>query len=269
MKIKYGYLLIICLIYLVSVSKVNAQIITEKTKYAERKIDFNIPNGIYTNEMLHKDFGNGSFPVGRGFAVIEDSTYKITFKKGEKVSNTGAAVQVEIPPADTYTLQYRIKYDSDFQEGLHGKQFGFDIGVGYDGGRGAEARANGNGGSVRIQFDAHGAIISNQLYVYYCEMSGAYGNNPGSQHYTMERGKWNTIRMTVTMQSSATSSDGRIEVWCNGIKQIEVTNMHFVNLESGRKITRLAFESFPGGGGAVPLYDNHLFVDDMHWWQGR
>jgi len=266
---KYGYLLIICPIFLGSVFKVNAQLNPEKTKYAERKINFNIPNGMYANEMLRKDFGNGSFPVGRGFAAIEDSTYKITFKKGEKVSNTGAAVQVEIPPADTYTLQYRIKYDSDFQEGLHGKQFGFDIGVGYDGGRGAEARANGNGGSVRIQFDAHGEIISNQLYVYYCEMTGAFGNNPGNQHYTMERGKWNTIRMTVTMQSSATASDGRIEVWCNGIKQIDVMNMHFVNLESGRKITRLAFESFPGGGGAVPLYDNHLFVDDVHWWQGR
>jgi hypothetical protein len=60
MKIKYGYFLIICPIFLGVVSKGTAQLNQEKTKYAERKIDFNIPNGLYSNEMLLKDFGNGS-----------------------------------------------------------------------------------------------------------------------------------------------------------------------------------------------------------------
>lgn len=237
--------------------------------YDHRTVNFNHPNGAYTNEMLQKDFGNGHYPEGRGFASILDSAYKITFIKGQKVSNTGAAVQMAIKPADQYTIQYRIKYPSNFQKGLHGKQFGLEIGVGYDGGRGAQARANGDGGSVRLQFDSHETDMSNQLYVYYSKMSGKYGNNPGNQKFFFKKGEWNTIKMTVTMQSSANAADGRVEVWCNGEKKIDVGNLLFVRVESARKITRLSFESFPGGGGEIPAYDNFLYVDDFQWAQGK
>lgn len=235
--------------------------------YSSRLVDFNCSNGQYTNEMLVKDFGNGLFPEKRGFASICDSVYKITFNKGQKVINTGAAVQVNIEPSRKYTLQYRIKYDSNFQSDLHGKQIGFNFGVGYDGGRADDARKNGNGGSVRLQFDSNGDSISNQLYVYYSEMTGQYGNNPGGQHYSMKKGMWNTIRMTITMQSTVTSRDGRIEVWCNGVKRIDVQNLKFSREQPGLKITKLAFESFPGGGGAIPEYDNYLYIDDLTWFQ--
>jgi hypothetical protein len=238
-------------------------------EYSKRAVNFKRPDGSYTDDMLREDFGNGNFPDGRGFASIKDNVYKITFNKGEKVTKTGAAVQVKIPPARQYTLQYQIKYDKNFQEGLHGKQFGFNIGVGYDGGRGEQARQNGDGGSVRIQFDSHGDSISNQLYVYSCEMKGTYGNNTGGQKYTFKKGDWNTIRLTVTMQSSETSKDGRIEVWCNNEKKIDVKELRFVRLESANWITRLAFESFPGGGGAIPAYDNYLYVDDLQWFKGQ
>jgi len=238
-------------------------------EYSKRTVNFNRADGSYTNDILREDFGNGNFPEGRGFASIKDRVYKITFNKGEKVSKTGAAVQVKIPPARQYTLQYRIKYDSNFEEGLHGKQFGFNIGTGYDGGRGEEARQNGDGGSVRVQFDSHGDSISNQLYVYSCEMTGAYGNNPGRQKYIFKKGEWNTVRLTVTMQSSEKSKDGRIEVWCNNEKKIDVKELRFVRLESANWITRLAFESFPGGGGVIPAYDNYLYVDDLQWFKGQ
>ena len=235
--------------------------------YAKRSVDFNLPNGPYTNQMLVKDFGNGKYPDTRGFAEIENNAYKITFKNGVKVDNTGAAVQLQIEPGDQYTLEYRIKYDATFEKGLHGKQFGFDIGAVYNGGRAEEARINGDGGSVRLQFDAHGDSISNQLYVYYCEMTGKYGNNPGNQKYSMPRGKWNSIKLTVTMQSAVDKADGRIEVWCNAVKKIDVAGMRFVRVEAGRKITKLSFESFPGGGGVIPSYDNYLYVDDLQWYK--
>jgi hypothetical protein len=237
--------------------------------YAKKSVNFNLPNGPYTSNMLAADFGNGKYFENRGFAEIENNVYKITFKKGEKVNNTGASAQPQIEAGDQYTLQYRIKYDDTFEKGLHGKQFGFNIGAVYNGGRAEEARVNGDGGSVRLQFDAHGDSISNQLYVYYCEMTGKYGNNPGNQKYSMPRGKWNTIKLTVTMQSSVDKADGRIEVWCNGVKKIDVDNMRFVRVEAGRKITKLSFESFPGGGGIIPTYDNYLYVDDLQWTKNK
>ena len=265
MKIKIRSIVFFFFCLTIFQTKLAAQHKGEKTTYSDRIATFNYPNGNYTDLQLQKDFGNGIYPKDRGFASIQDSVYKITFIKGQKVSNTGAAVQLAIEPGQKYMLQYRIKYDSNFQSGLHGKQFGFVIGIGYDGGRGALARANGDGGSVRIQFDAHDSTISNQLYVYYSEMTGDYGNNPGEQHYSFAKGKWNTIKMIVTMQSAANIYDGRIEVWCNGEKKIDVANMPFVKKESGRKITKLSFESFPGGGGEYPAYDNYLYIDDLQF----
>jgi len=257
------------LVFLANTALLTGQIHKDSKEYSNRTINFNRRDGLYTNKMLSEDFGNGVYPSGRGFASIQNKIYKITFNKAKKVSDTGAAVQVNIQPAKQYTLQYKIKYDKNFQQGLHGKQFGFDIGVGYDGGRAEECRKNGDGGSVRIQFDAHGDSIGNQLYVYNCEMNGKYGNNPGGQHYTFKRGVWNTIRLTVTMQSSINKSDGHIEVWCNGEKKINVENIRFVREESGMKITRLSFESFPGGGGEYPAKDNYLYIDDLQWYNGR
>lgn len=253
----------VCLVFGVFYSA-NAQVI-----YKKKSVNFNLPDGPYTSEMLAEDFGNGNYASNRGFAEIENNTCKITFPKGFKVNNTGVEAQPFIEPGTQYTLQYKIKYASNFEEGLHGKQFGFGIGVVYNGGRAEEARKNGDGGSVRLQFDAHGDSISNQLYVYYCEMKGKYGNNPGNQKFSMPRGKWNSIKLTVTMQSSIDKSDGRIEVWCNGIKKINVDSMRFVRKEPNRKITKLSLESFPGGGGVYPSYDNYIYIDDLFWSQGK
>ena len=50
--------------------------------FAKKAVNFNLPNGPYTSEMLAKDFGNGKYFDNRGFAKIENNVYKITFKKG-------------------------------------------------------------------------------------------------------------------------------------------------------------------------------------------
>ena len=71
------------------------------------------------------------------------------------------------------------------------------------------------------------------------------------------------------MQSAVDKNDGRIEVWCNGEKKINVEKIRFVREESARKITRLSFESFPGGGGEYPENDNFLYVDDLQWFKSR
>jgi hypothetical protein len=229
-------------------------------EYARRFINFNRSDGVYTNEMLREDFGNGCYPINRGFASIESNCYKITFNKGMKVNNTGAAVQISIPSNFKYTLEYCIKYDINFQKGLQGKQCGFVCGVGYDGGRGEQAR-NGDGGSVRLQFDSHDSTISNQLYTYYADMVGDYGNNPGDQKFYFNKGEWNKIRMTVSL------NEGRIEVWCNNIKHIDVKDIAFVKVEDCRFIKKLSFESFPGGGGITPQKDNFVYVNNFEWFE--
>lgn len=239
-----------------------------KRYYKQQKVTFNRPNGAYTNALLVEDFGNGSYYTDRDHAAIVDGTYQIKFKKGCKVGGTGAAVIVSTPKLTQYTMEYLIKYDENFESGLHGKQFGFNLGVGYSGGASDKAVQNGDGGSVRLQFDALDDCISNQLYVYYSDMTTEYGCNPGDQKYTMKRGVWNKIKLTVTMETSYEAKDARIEVWCNDEKKIDVTGLSLVRKDDHRLITGICFESFPGGGGIYPTHDNYLYLDDMTWYPG-
>lgn len=239
-----------------------------KRYYKQQKVTFNRPNGAYTNALVLEDFGNGTYYTDRDHAAIVDGTYQIKFRKGQKVGSTGAAVIVGTPKLKQYTMEYLIKYDENFESGLHGKQFGFNLGVGYSGGASDKAIQNGDGGSVRLQFDALDDCISNQLYVYYSDMTTEYGCNPGDQKYTMKRGVWNKIKLTVTMETSYEAKDARIEVWCNDEKKIDVTGLSLVRKDDHRLITGICFESFPGGGGIYPTHDNYLYLDDMTWYPG-
>lgn len=232
-------------------------------------VAFQRPDGAYTSAMLEQDCGNGAFYSGRDHARIRDGALEITFVEGKKVDGTGAGAAPKIPRKAQYTLQYRIRYDGRFEAGLHGKQFGFNFGAGYNGGRGDEAREKGDGGSVRIQFDAMGDQIQNQLYVYSSDMTTEYGANPGGQKFLMPRGEWATIRLTVTMNSAIDSKDGRIEVWRDGTKAIDVGQLRLARVETGRALNAVSMESFPGGAGIFPTFDNRLSVDDFQWRPGR
>lgn len=238
-------------------------------EYNERLISFSREDGPYTNELVQEDFGNGTFAGGRDHMEILDSAAQITYVEGTKVSNTGITCNPRIPPAMQYTLRYRIKYDDNFESGLHGKQFGLSGGQGYTGGYGEACRTNGDGWSARIQFDAHDNDITNQMYVYHCEMTGTYGENlgTGSIRYSLQRGQWHTITLRVTMQSDPSQKDGRIEVWCDGDKKFDLDDVKFIFKEEGRNVNRIRLEAFPGGGGDTPSRDSYFQVDDFQWFE--
>lgn len=48
------------------------------------RIDFDLPDGPYTNEQLITDFGAGRYAQERNHASIVDKVYRIGFVKGEK-----------------------------------------------------------------------------------------------------------------------------------------------------------------------------------------
>ena len=113
-----------------------------KRYYKQQKVTFNRPNGAYTNQLLLEDFGNGKYYTDRDHATIVDSTYQIKFKKGCKVGGTGAAVIVSTPKLKQYTMEYLIKYDNNFESGLHGQRSGFNLGEGSSGGHCASSKNN-------------------------------------------------------------------------------------------------------------------------------
>jgi hypothetical protein len=240
---------------------------TQPTQFAQRTVTFDHPDGPYTNDMVRADFGNGGAPAQRNFGEIVDGTLKVTFKAGVKVNGTGFSPNVRIPARPSYTVSFRIRFDEHFEAGLHGKQIGLSGGRGYTGGRGQEARDNGDGWSVRLQFDSRDDAVTNLLYVYHSQMKGTYGEPLSSrnQRFAMKRGEWHEIRLRATAQSDVSKPDGRIEVWCNGQKTIDVNDIPMVREESGRNVNMLRFEIFPGGGGATPTRDSYLYIDDVSW----
>jgi hypothetical protein len=204
-------------------------------------------------------------PPDRNFAEIRDGVLRVTFKEGKKVTGTGLSLHVPIEPREICDLSFRIRYPEYFPAGLHGKQLGMSGGKGYDGGRGEEARLNGDGWSVRLQFDAQEDGIRNSLYVYQQGMEGKYGNGLGGGSFLLRRGAWHDLRLRVTMQSEPAAADGRIEVWCDGNKMIDRDGVQFVRKEAGRRIDRVRLEFFPGGGGDFPDTDHVVELADVAW----
>ncbi len=204
-------------------------------------------------------------PPERNFAEIRDRVLRVTFKEGKKVSGTGLSLHLPIEPTEVCDLSFRIRYPEDFAAGLHGKQLGLSGGKGYDGGRGEEAQLNGDGWSIRLQFDAKEDGIRNSLYVYQQGMDGKYGNGLGAGSFLLTRGAWHDLRLRVTIQSAPEASDGRIEVWCDGEKKIDKDGVRFVREEAGRRIDRVRLEIFPGGGGDFPATDHVIELQDIAW----
>lgn len=234
-------------------------------EYEERRVAFDRRDGDYSVEAMRSDFGNGSPPESRRFASIRDERLNIRFVAGKKVNETGLGLHVRVPEREAYELSYRIRFPEDFEAGLHGKQFGLGGGKGYDGGRGEEARENGDGWSVRTQFDATEAGVRQSLYVYHAAMTGKYGGPVGAGSFMIERGKWYRLRLRATVQSSPEAADGRIELWCDDEKKLDARGLRLVSKEEGRNVNRVRAEMFPGGGGIFPTKDHVIEVDDFGW----
>lgn len=232
--------------------------------HKSHKVDFNRPAGPYTVADFRKDFGN--FSTDDAFTDIVDGALRVSFPEGSKIDGLQGA-RVAIAPSQVCSLQFRVQYPKDFQKGLHGKQFGLAGGAAYTGGLGAEAARKGDGWSVRLQFDAHGKDVTNQLYVYHAGMAGKYGEDLGTrrQQLKLKRGKWHLITLRVTTQSAADKSDGRVEVWLDGKREIDLKGIRFVAGEKGRVIDRLLLESFCGGYGATPGKGQFVLFDDIRW----
>jgi hypothetical protein len=234
-------------------------------EHPRRTVTFNHRDGDYTSEMMARDFGNGNPPEARRFARIRGKALNVTFTEGKKVNGTGLGLHVRVPAREAFELSYRIKFPEDFETGLHGKQFGLSGGRGYDGGRGDQARENGDGWSVRVQFDAKEEGVRQSLYVYHSAMTGKYGDGLGAGSFLIARGKWHELRLRVFVPSAVGVADGRIELWCDGEKRIEATGLGLVAKEEGRNVNRVRAEIFPGGGGIFPTREHVIEVDDFGW----
>lgn len=232
---------------------------------ATNLLRFNHDSGAYTADQFLADTHTGRVPARRDFASIVDGVLRVGFNRGQKVTDTGFSGHINVPPRERYAVSFKVRYPSDFEPGLHGKQVGLSGGRGYDGGRGGEARDNGDGWSIRLQFDAKEHAVTNTVYLYHADMTGKYGEPAGAKPFELQRGQWHAIRLDVRMNTADDRADGRIRVWCDDELKIDLDNVRFARVASGRQIDRVRLEVFPGGGGIVPSRDTWIEFDDLAW----
>ncbi len=222
--------------------------------------------GPYSAAELAADFG-ASRPANPRISIV-DQALRVTLPQGRKIEGLlGAKIPLGLQHAAA--LEFRVRYPRTFEAGLHGKQFGLIGGAAYTGGQGAAAAKNGDGWSIRLQFDAHQHDISNCLYVYHCNLKGDYGEplvtEPSKIRFP--RGEWTRLRLVVRMQSGPLKPDGEIEVWQNDQKRLALSRVQFVRQEAGRQVDHVVLDCFCGGAGVTPTRDNHIEFADIRWWR--
>ncbi|HMO27016.1 MAG TPA: hypothetical protein PKB10_12185 [Tepidisphaeraceae bacterium] len=253
------------LLLLAAVVSSTAQSPVAAQPLATNLLRFEHDAGPYTAEQFSADTHTGRVPAGRDFGSIVNGALRVAFNEGHKVSNTGFSGHIAVPPRERYVVSFKVRYPTDFEPGLHGKQIGLSGGRGYDGGRGAEARDNGDGWSIRLQFDVKDHAVLNTVYLYHADMTGQYGGPAGAKPFELQRGQWHAIRLDVHMNTADDRADGRIRVWCDDDLKIDLDNVRFARVASGRQIDRVRLEVFPGGGGVMPSRDTWIEFDDFAW----
>jgi hypothetical protein len=152
---------------------------------------------------------------------------------------SGAQIMFALPPAKTVTAKYRVRFADDFDFVKGGKLPGLAGGSANTGKR----RPTGDGWSARFMWRAGGNAV---LYLYHLDQAKSHGDDfPLGVHF--KPGVWHTIKQRVTVNHSD-NSDGRIEVWFDEAKVLDVTSLR-LQVDDQAPVNRFYFSTFFGGSG--------------------
>ncbi len=179
--------------------------------------------------------------------------------------DTGAQVELMLPPRDEYYASYKVKFEDGFSWGSDKK--GGKL-PGLTGGDkcGDDFVCDGTDGfSARYMWRDEGYP---ELYLYAADMeSGQYGDDIPFQvdgtDFQFETGKWYTITEHVKLNSDSDSDDGVVETWVNGEKVIDLDDITFVT--NDQKIDTFYFSTFFGGHDKdwAPSNTSYSYFDDL------
>ena len=174
-------------------------------------------------------------------AVLSDPTrFRATYPAGGVgPRKSGASFLVELPPRDTATLTYRVRFDEGFDFVRGGKLPGLAGGTATTG----KDPVTGDGWSARFMWRRRGDLV---LYLYHLDQPKDYGEDFATG-VRMVPGRWYQIRQRVTVNTPGVR-DGRIEVWIDGRSVLDLDD---VRLRTGdaAPVDRFYFSTFHGGSG--------------------
>lgn len=173
-------------------------------------------------------------------------------------------VQWQLTFGDQYDelyLQYRLRFQEEFQFVKGGKLPGL---FGGEGNTGGDAPDGTDGWSARMMWRRAGKVIQ---YVYHPDQPGTYGEEfeyrRNGEVVSFEPGTWHTVQHRIVMNTPG-QSDGRIQAWFDGQLALDETGLRFRDI-ADFAVDGFYFSTFFGGGNDTwaPDSDMHIYYDDF------
>lgn len=221
-------------------------------------VNFTYPNGsTYNKARAEKDFGAGARWTDNGNTKIQNNKLRVNFKPEIFGPTNGFTGRVYIQPHNDMVMEYRIKFESDFDFKKGGKLPGFGGGTVPTGGKNAR---DGKGFSARSSWTKASPGLFN-VYSYYVDQpsSQSYGDNWNS-NFTFKANKWYTVKMEVRMNTGS-NKNGFVRAYVDGKRVMTRNNIRLMT--SGNEIDEVSFSIFMGGNNAsfAPNHKQYLLID--------
>ena len=248
----------------------------------EIHIDANIENqplGSYTTAQKRADFQTApdgdpwrnydnrpSHPVVVSFGD-NNKALRNEYLQGTWGGNSGSMWGCPIVSRDEYYLQYRWRYQPNWEWGRGNKFPGLRAAPSFGAGGNGNQSGNFGGATIRMQTNNNGLL---RWYVYHYDATSIWGENLGWNGFQMQRGVWYTIIMRV-VQNTIGQSNGILQVWVDGVLRNTQSNMVFrlqETQESSKQFNQISVETQMGGGDssfAAPQ-DQYTWMDDFYLW---
>lgn len=222
--------------------------------------------GAYTSAAMRADWPTLEWgdDHGRAFIVRDDDrergkVLRVGYPKGSVgPAEGGSQFLVKLPPADEYWLSYLVKFEPGFDFRKGGKLPGLTSG----GSRftGGNKPANGEGWSARYMWRVEGDA---ELYLYYVDMPGEWGEGLVFKDVRFEPGRWHRLTQHIRI-NQPDKADGLIEVWFDDTKVLARGDLRLRIGNQGR-IDSFCFSTFHGGQGDewAPTVDSFARFDDF------
>ncbi|MEM1107989.1 MAG: polysaccharide lyase [Planctomycetota bacterium] len=239
------------------------------------------PNGKVNSSSLKKRWGNyggyGVWSSGGRLNVIQAGSarhYRVNiWANTYGYKNCGISLNRTFGPknnpATKATVEYRIRFSSNFNFGKGGKLPGF--GSNTSGGYGGRKPTGTNGWSSRNMWLSGGRLT---FYCYHMDMPGKYGQhlfwkNSNGSDFKFRKNVWYTIKHEVKMNTPG-KKDGYVKGWINGRLALNRQNLRF-RTTSSLGINRLNVGAWRGGNDrswAVGT-SNYIDLDNIKTWWNR
>ena len=179
------------------------------------------------------------------------------FKANQFGGPNGHNLRIPIPPATETLLEYRLRFDNNYDFSRGGKIPGLAGGSAPTG----CVSTNGSGFSARMMWRENGKLIG---YVYDNNQSSACGTGIDAG-FSFKANQWYTVKERVKLNTGR-AGDGILQIWVDDRMLISRSNLAYMNGGPTAKIDWLLFHSFYGGSTAdwAPSRDTSISFSEIY-----